>query len=423
MSDRIETSQTADSPQLLGSVMGSILGGIVGMVVCILALLLGWLCWIESAFLLQLFVGPVIGWFYRLFHGRRSKPAAYAVVAVCTVLACVLGMTAFALLSAGISPAQLTAEDWGQLWGIAWELLLLCAGLGLAGFFFARGKLLTYVDWEKAPWHIARSYAGGLLYNWLPEKLPDKIPPKSFAVCSRGLLKTCIIAEESHLRWKRPFQKDCIFSAGDIAGVVLGPSSGCNVIYGKNYRLLAKFAASMEHADLLFLWLLQRNISMDKAPIGWRLPEKSEAAKVKNPVSQQQFTLRLKPSARRTFIGIGCILLLFGLLFLLAVDFSPMTQAGRWVAGGLDLVAMGLGINSLRIGRLYKVEITGEQICAASRFGPAIKFSVREAASASRHIGWIVLYDKEWKPLVKLDPELENLKMLEEYLALYGIRL
>lgn len=47
----------------------------------------------------------------------------------------------------------------GQIVGEIWELLLLCASLGMIGFFFTRKSLLAYADWKKGPWHIA--YAGG----------------------------------------------------------------------------------------------------------------------------------------------------------------------------------------------------------------------------------------------------------------------
>ena len=36
-----------------------------------------------------------------------------------------------------------------------------------------------------------------------------------------------------------------------------------------------------------------------------------------------------------------------------------------------------------------------------SRFGRAIEFSVRDVSSVSRSLGWIVLYDKEFKTLEK----------------------
>ena len=107
------------------------------------------------------FVGLVIGWFYCLFHGQRSKTAAYATVGICTVSASVLWvvLALLALLPVFVSPAPFTAADLGRLWGKVWELLLLCAGLGLTGFFFSRRNLLAYADWKRGPWHI--TYTGG----------------------------------------------------------------------------------------------------------------------------------------------------------------------------------------------------------------------------------------------------------------------
>ena len=48
---------------------------------------------------------------------------------------------------------------------------------------------------------------------------------------------------------------------------------------------------------------------------------------------------------------------------------------------------------------------------------------MRDVADISRSIGWIVLYDREWKTLAKLDPGLEHLELLERYLAVYGVRM
>ena len=73
--------------------------------------------------------------------------------------------------------------------------------------------------------------------------------------------------------------------------------------------------------------------------------------------------------------------------------------------------------------KVCRVEVDGERIRAYSRFGRSAEFSMREVADVSRSIGWIVLYDREWKPLAKLDPGLEHLELLENYLAAYGIKL
>ena len=68
------------------------------------------------------------------------------------------------------------------------------------------------------------------------------------------------------------------------------------------------------------------------------------------------------------------------------------------------------------------MEVDGEQMRVVSRFGRAAEFSVREVSFVSRSMGWIVLYDREFKTLAKIDSCLENLDMLKEYLVFYGIK-
>ena len=91
MPDYFNSSHNKISPELQGSVLRGILGSVTGIIVCILVMLLCALFQMSSfSTMLQLFTGLVIGWFYRLFHGRRSKTAAYVTVGICTVLASVL---------------------------------------------------------------------------------------------------------------------------------------------------------------------------------------------------------------------------------------------------------------------------------------------------------------------------------------------
>ena len=426
MSNYYNTSHNEASSELQGSILCGILGGVIGMSVCILVMLLCSLCQMGSfSTMLQLFVGLVIGWFYRLFHGRRSKTAAYVTVGVCTISASVLWAALLALLSVFVSPAPFTAADWGRLWGEIWELLLLYAGLGMIGFFLTRRSLLAYADWKRGPWHMAYAGGNGYFYNLLPEKLPAVNPPAYFAVHSRFAPGTRLIVEGSSLRWRRRLRKDRVFSVDDIAGVVLGPGNGCNVLYDKNYQVLAKFAGSMEHADLMFLWLLQREIPIVNVPAGWHSPDNAnpEPESVKSSVLPQQFTLRLKRSTRIGFTGIGWFLLLIGVALFLALDFSALTMAERTATIFLELAVMGMGIVYLRMGKISGVEADGEQMRVVSRFGRAKEFSVRDVSSVSRSLGWIVLYDREFKTLAKVDSYLEDMERLKEYLAFYGIKM
>lgn len=428
-----------DSPEFQGSVLRGVLGSIVGMAVCVLVLLLCWLVGFQSLLLLfHLFIGGSIGWFYRLFHGRRSKSAAYAIVGVCTMLTCLLWMPVLvAIRLSGEIPLsmllQMPAGSWAELWSRSWRLLLLCTGLGLIGLFLNRGKLLAYVDWQKRPWYIAGFNAGGATYNMLPEKLPDKRPPERFAVSSWFTPGERIVVEGDTLRWVRPVRRERSFTRWDITGVVLGPSGGSNVIFDQNYQVLAKFAGSMENADLLLRWLMEQNIPIHNAPDRWRVPPEGEPVSGKPsfsnemPAAQRCFTLRLNKSTRRGFTGIGVFLLLFGIVFAAVlvwwVPNDPMTPAELAVLVVLDLILLILGVLFLCIGKVCRVEVEGERIRAYSRFGRPAEFSVRDVADVSRSIGWIVLYDREWKPLAKLDPGLEHLEQLENYLAAYGVRM
>jgi len=421
MLDHIQTSYDTDNNQLQGSIQQGIIGGIVGMLFCSLILLLCFWFEIRLGILLQLFVSLVVGWFYRLFHGQRSKTVAYAIVSVCTILVYFFWMLAFVLFSANISLVQLISMDKEELWQIIMKLLPLCVGLGLVGFFLARRPLLIYADWKKAPWHIAYSYAGGVLYNLLPKKLPLQALPTSFIVQGRFIPSTRIIVKDNSFCQKSCFRKDQKFSVNDIAGVVLGPSSGCNVIYDKNYQVLAKFAGSMEHADLLLAWLFQRNIPMDNAPTEWcTLDEVPDTKSFKIP--KQHFTLQFKRSTQMGFKVLGCFLLLIGIVLFLVIDFFALTKIKQWLVAVFELVILVIGVVYLHIKKTYQVEIDGERIRKVSWLGCVIEFSVKEVSLVSNRMGWIILYDKDFKTLVKLDSYLENLDMLKEYLAFYGIR-
>ena len=426
MSNDYNTSHNEIRPELQGSILRGILGSVTGMIVCILVMLLCFLCRMGSfSTTFQLFAGLVIGWFYRLFHGRRSKTAAYAIVGICTVSACVLWVVLLALLPVFVSPAPFTAADWGRLWGKIWELLLFCAGLGLIGFFFTRRSLLTYADWKRGPWHVAYAGGNGYSYNLLPEKLPDVNPPAYFAVHSRFAPGNRIIVESSILRWHRRLRKDRVFSVRDIAGVVLGPGNGCNVLYGRDYQILAKFAGSMEHADLMFLWLLQREIPIVGVPAEWHSPAEvgPEPEPMESSVLQSQFALRLKRSARIGFTGIGWFLLLIGAALFLILDSYALTMAEWTAIVFLELAVIEMGIVYLRMGKVSGVEVDGEQMRVVSRFGRAAEFSVRDVSSVSRSLGWIVLYDREFKTLAKVDSCLEDMERLKGYLASYGIKM
>ena len=285
--------------------------------------------------------------------------------------------------------------------------------------------LLAYADWKRGPWYIAYAGGNGALYNLLPEKLPSIKPPTQFAVHGRFMPGTHVIVEDNTLRWRRRLRKDRVFSVRDIAGVVLGPGNGCNVLYDKDYQVLAKFAGSMEHADLMFLWLLQKKVPIVNAPAGWRSPAEAspEPEPGKSSIPQQKFTLRLKHSARIGFAGMGWFVLLIGLALLLISSFFAATVVERRALIVVALATIGVGVVGVRMGTVCQVKIDGEQVQVVSRFGRTKEFSVKEVSSVSKSLGWIVLYDREFNTLAKIDSYLENLDKLKEYFAFYGIKM
>ena len=108
------------------------------------------------------------------------------------------------------------------------------------------------------------AYAGGngYSYNLLPEKLPAASPPAYFAVQSRFAPGTRIIVDGSILRWRRRLRKDREFSVRDIAGVVLGPGNGCNVLYDREFKTLAKVDSYLDDMDRLKGYLASYGIKM-----------------------------------------------------------------------------------------------------------------------------------------------------------------
>lgn len=130
----------------------------------------------------------------------------------------------------------------------------------------------------------------------------------------------------------------------------------------------------------------------------------------------QEFTLRLKSSAHK--VGYVCIGLagVFFLLFLgIAVGF------GTWdalpVGGVLSLIILAEGFLILRLNGRYGLRVEGERMRFVPRIGPEREFTVQE-------IGWVkvsnsmtrTLYSRDGQVLAKLNANLENMILLNQYL-------
>ena len=132
---------------------------------------------------------------------------------------------------------------------------------------------------------------------------------------------------------------------------------------------------------------------------------------------------KMQDAANKTEGVAEAVVSFIGLALLLVIDLSAVSMVDRSAIIIVMLAAMGMGIVYLRMGKACQVEVDGEQMRVVSRFGRTAEFSVRNVSSVSRSLGWLVLYDREFKTLAKVDSCLEDMDRLKEYLASYGIKM
>lgn len=196
-------------------------------------------------------------WFLRGWRGGKSaRYFAYYVTQVSAVLA--VPVVFFGTVA---RPVDFSQADWLSALFRNWEPLLtpeffvpigFFAFLALLGARAGQKRLLRYTDpaWESDPRRAAAVYAGGALYNSWPENRPVRQElPKRFWV--GGKLE---ISGET-IRTIPTLGAGRTFSVYDVAGVVVGPSTGSNVLYDYHNQVMAKFAWSMDNAYLLVQYL------------------------------------------------------------------------------------------------------------------------------------------------------------------------
>ncbi|MCI9122067.1 MAG: hypothetical protein HFG00_11185 [Oscillibacter sp.] len=137
----------------------------------------------------------------------------------------------------------------------------------LAGAFFVllsqplcRERLLSYTNpaWYRNPWRIAALRAGGALYNyWPPSGFLPQAPLSEFQVRSAG---TVLLVKGEIIEVVPPLRKGRRFSAWDVAGVAVGPSSGSNVLYDFQEQALARFGTADKNARLFIQYLQDHGV-------------------------------------------------------------------------------------------------------------------------------------------------------------------
>lgn len=434
-----EVLQNMEEPAQKGSLLLGLLGSLAGAAAFLLASIVLWSCdlrfdWgAEASYLmLPLFFGSAVGGGYRLFHGRRSVWTAFVTVGLSTLLLSLVWLFALVVFlaygrmgsdgpSVGLlcdTLLRMLPEIWREVVSADWELLIPYGALCLAGFLLTRGGLLRYADWKKAPWRTAAATAGGMTYNLLPERLPYGKTPERFCVGSR------LAVEGEKLYVLSRFQRKRTFSVREIAGVVMGPSGGSNVLYGRNYQVLARFAGSMGNADLFIKYLMDYHILMTGMQPGWKPVWSQEPDAGAGAFLPESFTLRMEQKVRKRFItgGVFCMFLAGAALIL--VIYSRITgQLDAWGSAALALLCLflaGVGFVLMRGVSNHRAEVDKDVLRVVSKWGQTREFFVREVASTSRAGGWLILYDRDWNRLEKLDLCLEGVPILERYLRERG---
>ncbi len=119
---------------------------------------------------------------------------------------------------------------------------------------------LRYVDpaWYKDPRRIAAKGGGGRSPNRCGPETGFGLPvPDAFAV-NEGGGGAVLYVRGAALRWEPRLAKGRTFSAGDVAGVLVGPA--CSALYDSKGETLARFRTSQKNGPLLARYLRDRGV-------------------------------------------------------------------------------------------------------------------------------------------------------------------
>lgn len=403
--ETLQNGAGPDAPVSEGSVfmgiVGALLGGTAGVTLCFLLMYATPSPWNELTFLPLFLVGTVSCLGYRLFRGLRSMRFARNAVRICTVLSVVPGLMCSCVVVAllhgksagGTFRAMLTLfQDRKGLVGLGGVLFLVLLGMPL-GF----NLLLRYADpaWHKDPRRLARVGGGGATFNMLPRwPLPLAAHiPETFTTGADLTVEGDTITVKG--RTPRTF------SVEEVAGVVLGVSSGYNILYDQNNAMLAKFAWSRKNALLLGQYLLQHGVpfvDLNGNPV---------PTSVEEPTVPDRFTVR----EGKVCLILGCVCaVLFGILAVVCVLF--------WEDTGTLLLLVDiflffpLGVWPLLSYRNRRLEADGEQFTYTTAFGRTTRFRLEDIANVAWGMESCKVTDREGKVLARFEGNMENADLL-----------
>lgn len=363
----------------------------------------------------EFLVGWAACWGYRLLKGYRSMRFAQWTVRLTLLLGQPLAMVTVLTLASLYRQYGTLAVHADTLYLtflraayslfdvptlVAWVLLLFLS------LYFARlgwGVLLKYIDpsWYNDPRRLARIGGGGATFNTAPcWPLPaNENIPERFEV-DKG--KLTVEGDTITVREKRKAQRS--FSVKEIAGVVLGVSTGYNILYDKENRMLARFAWSRKNALVFGQYLVQRQVpfvDVNGSPIP-TAPETTEYQAI-----PRQFTVR----EGKFSLGLGW----FGTVLLGGATLVCLLLLEGWERLGFTL--LGLPLLALFVSLLLcyynrRLEVDGEEVSYTTSLGKTTRFRLSDIAEIRVSLdGWKVK-DRDGKTLARFESNMNGADLL-----------
>lgn len=358
-------------------------------------------------------MGLAACWGYRLLKGYRSMRFAQWTVRCAILLGQPLAMVAvltlanlyrqYGTLAVHADTLYLTflravdsLLDGSAL--VAWALLLF---LSLTFVRLGWGVLLKYIDpdWYNDPRRLARIGGGGATFNMPPcWPLPaNENIPERFEV-DKG--KLTVEGDTITVREKRKAQRS--FSVKEVAGVVLGVSTGYNILYDKENRMLARFAWSRKNALVFGQYLIQRQVPFVD-PNGTPVPVQAW----EQPSVPRQFTVR----EGRLCLVLGWI----GTVLLGGATLVCLLLMEGWERLGFTF--LGLSLLPLFVSLLLcyynrRLEVDGEEVSYTTSLGKTTRFRLSDIAEIRVSLdGWKVK-DRDGKTLTRFESNMNGADLL-----------
>lgn len=362
----------------------------------------------------MLLVGWSACWGYRLLGGYRSMGFAQWTVRLGLILgqpsalaAALIRRETRRLCAADMTmdPAALRkiCLETGALL-LERDALAAIGMLVLLSLFFVRlswGGLLKYVDpgWYHDPRRLARIGGGGVTSN-MPPCWP--LPPAGRIPTQFEVDKGRLRVEGSVLTYKTWGKPPRSFSINDVAGVVLGVSTGYNILYDRENRMLARFAWSRKNTLLFGQYLIRRGIlfvDLNGAPVS--------TLTVEQPLVPQQFTVR-EGKLCLVLGWIGTVLLgVAALILLLLLE--------GWERLGYTLLALPLLALFGSLLLCYynrRLEVDGELVTYTTLLRRTFRFRLSDVAEIKLGVNSCKLKDQEGRILARFEDNMENADLL-----------